>query len=400
MTKTTAALPLTKNKPLKIGIVVPHIFMHRDILPNVIFSPGELAIGLAEGLQGLGVAVTLFTPGPAPTNMRNVTANLDYFEQELRGRGDTYMDLLKKHPFTFVTLARQCQAELIADAIARANRDEFDLIHIYTNEEDIALPMAQFCQKPIVFTHHDPFNFLVKYKHVFPKYAHLNWLSMSYAQRRGMPDSTHWAGNIYHGLAKDVLVLQSAPAADYVAYMGRIIQPKGVHLAIEAVKAYNRHAATPLRLKIAGKHYTGHKDTYWQEKIAPQLDDPHIEYVGYIRGRAAKQEFLGNAAALMIPSLFEEPFGMVMIEALACGTPLVGLDSGAIPEVIINGKTGVIVEKHSVESALIDGLQRAIGSALQLDRQACRRDFESRFTLDRMCREHLEAYERLCVRQL
>src|SRR5690348_15966568 len=111
------------SKRLKIGLVVPHIFLHKDILPHVIFSPGRLAIRLAEGLQDLGAEVTLFSPGPVDTSVKTITADLSYFERELAGRGDTYLDLLKKHPFTFITLARQVQAEVIAKAYAMANAD-------------------------------------------------------------------------------------------------------------------------------------------------------------------------------------------------------------------------------------------------------------------------------------
>lgn len=371
--------------------------MHRDILPQVIFSPGVLALNLTEGLAKLGAEVTLFSPGPAATKARNITADMRYFEAELAARGDSYMDLLKKHPFTFVTLARQAQSELTAQAIAMANNDELDVVHVYTNEEDIALPMAQFCQKPIVFTHHDPFNFLVKYKHVFPKYAHLNWLSMSYAQRRGMPEDTHWVGNIYHGIPQDQLQPNYHPNDGYVAYFGRIIQPKGVHLAIAAVQRYNRSASRPITLKIAGKHYTGHKDTYWRTHIEPELTDPHIQYVGHVKGAKAQQEFLGNASALFIPSLFDEPFGMAMIEALACGTPLIGLDAGAIPEVIKDGVNGYLIHKTADPAPTIAGLAKALAMIAKIDRHACRVDFESRFTLDRMCQEHLNIYNKLVV---
>lgn len=394
MTKTTPRLR-TNNNPLRIGLVVPHIFMHRDILPQVIFSPGTLALDLAMGLSENGVDATLFSPGPATTRIKNITADLRYFEQELAVRGDTYLTLLKKHPFTFVTLARQAQSELIAQAIAMANNDELDVVHIYTNEEDIALPMAQFCRKPIVFTHHDPFNFLVKYKHVFPKYAHLPWISMSYAQRKGMPAHTNWVGNIYHGLDEDIFKLNNAPQGNYLAYLGRIIQPKGVHIAITAVQEYNRTATAPLTLKIAGKHYSGQKDTYWREQIEPQLRDPHIHYVGHLATSAEKQDFLGNAQALLVPSLFAEPFGMVMIEALACGTPLIGLDSGAIPEIIKEGVTGIVVPKAATDEATVQALVAALPQAPPLHRHACRTDFENRFTLARMCKEHLEIYEKL-----
>ncbi|PID30537.1 hypothetical protein CR973_01855, partial [Candidatus Saccharibacteria bacterium] len=135
-----------------------------------------------------------------------------------------------------MTLARQVQSELIADVFKRANDDEFDLVHIYTNEEEIALPFAALCRKPVVFTHHDPFNFLVKYKNNFPKYKGLRWLSLSHAQRHGMPKDTNWIGNIYHGLDAAGLAPVDAPTNDYIAYMGRIIEPKGVHLAIAAVQ--------------------------------------------------------------------------------------------------------------------------------------------------------------------
>jgi glycosyltransferase involved in cell wall biosynthesis len=380
---------------MRIALVVPHLFMHRDILPQVIFSPAVLAIGLAEGLQELGAEVALFSPGPIDTSVPNRTADLRLFEQELHGRGYDYVELLKKHPVTFISLARQVQAELIAKAFAAANSGQFDVVHIYTNEEDIALPFAQLCNKPVVFTHHDPFNFLIKYKNVFPKYKDLNWISMSLAQRRGMPINTHWIANIYHGLKESTFQANYKPSTDYVAYLGRIIEPKGVHMAIEAVRRYNETAAKPLKLKIAGKHYTGSKDAYWQAQIKPQIDGQEIEYIGFIDNDADKQKFLGNAKALLVPSTFDEPFGMVLIEALACGTPLIGLDSGAIPEVIKESKTGFVVHKQTETKDTIKLLVKALQKIDTIDRRACRAEFRAHFTLARMCKEHLQAYEKL-----
>ncbi len=379
----------TGDKPLRVGLVVPHIFLHRDILPHVIFSPGTLAIDLANGLQAVGADVTLFSPGPVDTPVRNITADLSLFEAELAGRSDTYLDLLKKHPLTFVSLARQVQAEIIAQSYAMANNDELDIVHIYTNEEDIALPFAQFCKKPVVFTHHDPFRLLVRYKSVMPKYKHLNWLSISLAQRADMPPDTNWVGNIYHGIPAGLFAPNYKPTADYVAYIGRIIESKGVHLAIAAAKQAG------LKLKIAGKHYAGHsKDTYWQEKIEPLIDGQQIEYVGFVKGQA-KQDFLANAAALLVPSIFDEPFGTVLIEALACGTPVVGLDSGAISEVISDGQTGFVVPKANTEAKTVAALAKALGNINQIDRHTCRQAFKARFTLDHMCRQHLAIYKNL-----
>lgn len=382
-----------KNK-LRLALVVPHLFIHRDILPRVIFSPGELAIELAEGLQNNGIEVTLYAPGPAKTSVPTVTADLSLFEQELERRGDDYLDLLKKHPATFVGLARQVQSEILAKAFMAANNDEHDIVHVYTNEEDLALPFSRLCIKPVVFTHHDPFNFLVKYKNNFPKYTDLNWISLSYAQRQTMPESTNWVANIYHGLNPEVWQPASGTSKKYLAFLGRIVQPKGLHLAIKAVKQYNQTAAEPLTLKIAGKHYADtSSDDYWQTVVEPELDE-HIEYVGFLKGTEARNSFLRDAQALIVPSLFDEPFGMVMIEALASGTPLIGLDSGAIPE-IITEHNGILMKKSDDDAKTINQLAKALENIHRIDRNACRRDFEQRFTLERMCSEHANLYKKL-----
>ena len=386
----------TKNR-LRVALVVPHIFIHRDILPRVIFSPGELAIQLAEGIALQGAEVTLFSPGPVNTGVKNITADLTLFDQELSGRGDDYIALLKKHPSTFVALSRQVQSEILATAFAAANNDEFDIVHVYTNEEDLALPFSQLCRTPVVFTHHDPFNFLVKYKNNFPKYAHLNWISLSYEQRRSMPPNTHWVGNIYHGINPSAYTPVQQPHNDYIAFLGRIIQPKGLHLAIKAVKHYNKTAKEPIKLKIAGKHYAdSSNDDYWQKNIAPELDK-NIEYVGFIRDETEKSKFLGNARALMVPSLFAEPFGMVMIESLASGTPLIGLSSGAIPE-IITKRNGVIVHQDADEDKTVQQLSKAMTTIANIERSACRTDFEERFTIQRMCAEHIKVYTQLTTK--
>jgi glycosyltransferase involved in cell wall biosynthesis len=394
---TSAFSTKTPKNKLRLAFVVPHLFIHRDILPQVIFSPGQLAIELAEGLVKEGVDVTLFAPGPVHTTVPVITADLSYFEAELGRRGDTYLDLLKKHPATFVGLARQVQSEILAKAFKAANDDEYDVVHVYTNEEDLALPFSRLCAKPVVFTHHDPFNFLVKYKNNFPKYTDLNWISMSYAQRQTMPEDTNWVANIYHGLSQREYTHAEQPANDYIAFLGRIVQPKGLHLAIKAVKHYNKTASQPLKLKIAGKHYADvSSDDYWQTYIEPEIGGP-VEYVGFIKDMHKKNAFLANAKALMVPSLFDEPFGMVLIEALASGTPLIGLDAGAIPE-IITEKNGVLVHKSDNDSLTIQGLAESIDSIDRISREECREDFEKRFTIERMCREHAATYYKLATK--
>jgi len=402
---------------MKIALVVPHIFMHQQILPDVIFSPGQLALSLASGLSKLGHQVTLFSPGPVDdllkgTEVDNITANLTFFEEELAARGDTYLDLLKKHPLTYITLARQVQSELIAQAYEMANQDEFDLVHVWCNEEEQALVNARLCQKPVLFNHHEPFNFLTRYRAIFPKYPYLNWISFSMAQRQtfGLPPSqVNWVGNVYHGLDPDLYQPNYHPQ-DYLLYAGRIIQPKGVHYAIAAAKKLG------MKLKIAGKHYAGHsKDRYWQEMIEPEIDGDQIEYVGFVKDVKAKQKLFGKAKALLMPSTWQEPFGLVMIEAMACGTPVVGFDRGAIPEVIEDGKSGWVVkyqpekseEKDSSKVSrkdwqqvqqdklfqkTVSSLETSIKKVDQIKRIECRQRFEQLFTTSKMATGYDQLY--------
>ena len=371
---------------VRVALVVPHIFINRGIFEHVIFSPGQLAIDLCDNLGDFGVDVTLFTPGPTDTTAPNITADMSYFDRELAGRGYGAIELLKKHPLVFTSLSRQVQSEIIARAYEMANDDKFDVVHIYTNEEDTALHFARFCQKPVVFTHHDPYNFLIKYKAVFPKYRRLNYISMSMSGRANMPPDTNWVANIYHGLNPDNFDPGYEPG-EYFAYLGRIIEPKGVHLAIAAVEKYNR--ANPdkkVQLKIAGKHYSGTgKDKYWQEQIASHLGG-ETGYVGHLTD-PEKVEFLRHARALVVPSLFDEPFGMVSIEALACGTPVIGLNHGATPEIIAHGENGFIATPETITD-YFDRVDK-------IDRHVCRQTFEQNFTLDRMTREHAELYRKL-----
>jgi glycosyltransferase involved in cell wall biosynthesis len=227
---------------------------------------------------------------------------------------------------------------------------------------------------------------MIKYKAVFPRYRRLNYISMSLAQRESMPDDTNWVANIYHGLDPNDYK-PSYESGEYLAYLGRIIEPKGVHLAIAAVESYNRtHPDHKIRLRIAGKHYAGSgKDSYWSDVVEPRLGGD-IEYVGFLHGHA-KIDFLRQARAAIVPSIFDEPFGLVSIEALACGTPVIGLNHGATPEIIAHGRDGFI--------ATPDTLADYFDQIPEIDRRICRQTFEKRFTLDRMARQHAKLYQKL-----
>ena len=201
-------------------------------------------------------------------------------------------------------------------------------------------------------------------------------VSISLAQRAPIPDVS-FVGNVPHGLPRDLLSPSFSARGGYLAFLGRIAPEKRVDRAIEIARAVG------LSLKIAAK-VDKVDEEYFHTVIEPLLDQPGIEYVGEIDDRA-KSRFLGDARALLFPIDWPEPFGLVMIEAMACGTPVLAFNRGAVAEVIDAGVTGYAVD--SVGEAVC-----RIGSVLALDRGQVRRRFEERFTASRMTRDYLGIY--------
>src|SRR5579875_2084795 len=189
----------------------------------------------------------------------------------------------------------------------------------------------------------------------------------------------NWQGTVYHGLPLDLHSFTEQPG-EYLAFLGRISPEKRVDRAIEIARRAG------LKLKIAAKIDRADR-AYYEKEIAHLFKDPLVEYVGEIGGRA-KDEFLGNARALLFPIDWPEPFGLVMIEALACGTPVIAWRCGSVPEVIDDGVTGFIVDS-------LDEAVQAVSRVTSLSRRRCREVFEQRFSAARMTQDYVAIYERL-----
>jgi glycosyltransferase involved in cell wall biosynthesis len=262
----------------------------------------------------------------------------------------------------------------------RQRAHEFDLIHFHTDL--LHFTVARTIGTPTLTTLHSRLDIPDLWP-MFQAFAEQPLVSISDYQRLPMP-TVRWAGTVHHGIPADGLAF-SPVARGYLAFLGRISPEKRPDLAIKIA----RMAGMPL--KIAAKVDEADVD-YWNNIIKPLIDaEPSVEYVGEVSEKT-KSAFLGDAAALLFPIDWPEPFGLVMIEAMACGTPVIAFNRGSVPEVIDDDLTGYVVD--SIEEAVA-----AVPLAGSLDRTMVRKTFERRFSADRMTKDYLAIYRRLLGEQ-
>jgi len=254
----------------------------------------------------------------------------------------------------------------------------FDLLHFHVSQ--IHYPIVRRLDVPHVTTLHGRLD-LPELDWLYREFRDVPLVSISDAQRTPLRHAT-WAATVPHGLPADLLRFNPR-GGEYLAFLGRISPEKRVDRAIEIARALGR----PLRIAAKVDRVD---EEYFDERIRPLLDDPLIEFIGEI-GESAKSDFLGGARALLFPIDWPEPFGLVMIEALACGTPVVAYRRGSVPEVLEDGVTGFLVETMPEAIA-------AAARAGTLDRQACRLAFERRFSAPTMARRYVEVYDTLIQR--
>lgn len=364
---------------MKIALVNPHIFMWDKILRDSIFAPGKLSIDLANGLVDRGHDVTLFTTGPIKTRAKVEPVNLSGINSELKKRDQSLIELIKEDLPTFNKLFKIIEYEILSKSFSKANK--FDLIHVFiTNGPEGPIFSKQIKKTPVIFTLHDPFKFNFPNQEVFDLIKNVKFTAMSNNQK------SHVSGlnvieTIYHGIDIKKFKFNNNPKKYFLSY-GRIIEPKGVHHAINAC------LKTGNKLKISGLHYEGHGgDNYWSTKIKKFVDDKQIFFEGFIKKQKRKNELLGNAEALLFPIEWEEPFGLVIIEANACGTPVIAFNQGSVPEIVKDGINGFIVENESE-------MMEAMKKIHQINRKECREYVKENFSLERM----IDGYEKVYLK--
>jgi glycosyltransferase involved in cell wall biosynthesis len=264
-------------------------------------------------------------------------------------------------------------AALLGDLSERAG--DFDVIHAHTDW--LHLPILQHKTVPFLTTLHGRID-LPGLGRVLERFPGAAFISISDNQRLPLPN-LRWLGTVYHGMPEGDLRPRFEPGS-YLAFLGRLAPEKGAHVAIDLAK----RAGSPLR--IAAK-VPRSQSRYVKERILPHIDDQLVRLSGEVDDQH-KSEFLANASALLFPIDWPEPFGLVMIEAMACGTPVIAFRKGSVPEVIEHGTTGFVVDS---ETEALEAL-KSIG---RLDRRRIRRAFEERFTSKRMTEGYLRHYAAL-----
>jgi glycosyltransferase involved in cell wall biosynthesis len=345
------------NRRLRIAQIAP---LYERIPPKLYGGTERVVSYVTEELARRGHEVTLFAAGDAQTDAHLAPG----CPRALRLEGKPELGVCLQLP-------------MISDIYSRRAGD-FDVVHSHVDYW--ALPFAELTKLPTITTMHGRLD-LPDLHPVYARYSQAPLVSISDAQRAPLP-SMNWIATIHHGIPRDLL--QYSPVAGkYLAFLGRISPEKRPDLAIDvALKA-------GIPLKIAAKVDVVDRE-YFEAIIKPRLSPPEVEYIGEI-SESEKSAFLGNALALLFTIDWPEPFGLAMIEAMACGTTVIARPCGSVPEVVTSGLTGFI------ESS-VDDLVAASRRVEQLSRAACREEFERRFTVEEMVDRYEKVYHHVMGR--
>ena len=338
---------------MKIAQIAPLV----ESVPPALYGGTERVVSwLTEELVAQGHDVTLFASGDSRTSARL---------EPIVPRALRLDGIHNSTPYNLIAL----------DRVAR-RMDEFDVLHFHIDY----YPFSLFQRQPVPFvtTMHGRLD-LPELQPVFNAFNDVPVVSISDNQRIPLPQA-NWQQTVYHGLPEDVLTPIPNVEPGYLAFLGRVSPEKGLDRAIRIA------GQAGMKLKVAAKIDKADR-AYYEEVIKPLMALPHVEYIGEI-GEHEKREFLGNAHALVFPIDWPEPFGLVMIEAMACGTPVIAFKRGSVPEVIDNGVSGFVVEDEISAVAAIKRLST-------LPREKVRAAFEARFSSKVMARNYVAVYEEL-----
>ena len=338
---------------MRIAQVAP---LYESVPPRLYGGTERIVSWLTEELIHQGHDVTLFASGDSLTNARLVSV----CPQALR------LDPKCCDPLAY-------HVKLLQQVLNENEKEPFDVIHFHIDY--LHFPISRNLNLPQLTTLHGRLD-IPDLVPLYQEFSEMPVVSISDSQRLPLP-WINWQGTVHHGMPEKLCRPHFKPG-QYLAFLGRISPEKGVDRAIEIALRAN------MPLKIAAKIDRVDRD-YFEACIKPLLDNKLIEFIGEISD-LEKNDFLGNAAALLFAINWSEPFGIVLIESLACGLPLVAYPLGSVPEIIDDGVTGFLVSD-------VDEAAKAVTRLSSIDRRKCRDTFEQRFTAERMAQDYLNLYQ-------
>lgn len=339
---------------MRIAQIAPLI---ESVPPKLYGGTERVVSNLTEELVRLGHDVTLFASGDSLTSAELVPC----VPRAIRLNPDI------RDPLAYLILMLEK---------VRSMADRFDILHFHIDY--VHFPIFRDIASRTVTTLHGRLD-LPDLPSLYAEFDDLPLVSISDYQRHPLPNAC-WAKTVYHGLPTSAYPLNEYPSGDYLAFLGRVHHEKRPDRAIEIA------IAAGMPIKIAAK-IDKDGEEYFHSVVEPMLDHPLVEFIGEI-GEKDKAEFLGNARAVLFPIDWPEPFGLIMIESIACGTPVIAWPNGSVPEIIEDGVTGFHV--NSIEEATA-----AVAKAATLDRKRIRAEFEERFSVRRMTKDYLAVYDQL-----
>ena len=380
---------------MRIAVVAPSVYMSEKTYPERIFAPRIVVLQLVEGLVNKGHDVTLFSAPDIKTKAKLVGGPANLLMGNLLRDKYLNREILMEYRLQSATESRDFYTlDLIGKALWEDKKQKFDIIQ---TDDPLFHPFVELSNATVCFIFHDPlprresldFWFLNNYK------KH-NFISISMAQRIGEP-ALNFVGNTYHGLNEKVY-LPSFEEGKYVAYFGRLLVQKGPDLAIRAAM----EAGESIKIASDKTHFN---TEFVKKNVLPFVNGDKVEHVGLMVTSEEKSAFLGNAKATLFPIQWDEPFGLVVTESMACGTPVIVYNRGSIQELVKDGVTGFIIDPDNedrpgkgawtIKKQGIEGLVEGIKRIGEIDRRVCRKHVEENFTIEKMVDGYENIYQKL-----
>ncbi|MBI2195428.1 MAG: glycosyltransferase [Candidatus Levybacteria bacterium] len=376
---------------MRIGLLLPSVYM-ADKYKNKIFAPKELFLNMANGLVDKGHNVYVYSSPGTRTKAHLIEGNPELINKDFISPKFRGLDRILKQKNAHLLSRTEYEMDLCVKAYQHGKENKIEIMHSYHGDTFMSHYVSKLTGLRTVYTIHDPKprrehieNWRIRH---FPKDR---YIFISKSQRRDFGKLIRSIGVAYHGV--DINKFSFGKEGQYLAFIGRYIEEKGVDKAIQAAKK------AKILLKMIGDD-AYRELPYYKNKIVPHLKKGVVEDSTFF-GEADRSNFLKNAKALLFPIQWEEPFGMVMIEAMASGTPVVAYNRGSVSEIVQDGVTGFIIDPDNenrpgkgswiIKKKGIEGLLDAIERIGEIDRRLCRKHIEENFTVERM----VEGYERV-----